>query len=441
MDNVAKIRKTVAIVVALAVIAGGATYVFIQANASNAKGVLAFTVNQNAEYRVGQTDPISVPIRIATDNADIYGADISLTFSPSILRLIDIVPFDGSTTLQTFLPQKTDRSFDKDTVLTTARQSGLVSFSVVATDGGVPSTYNGNTIIATLLFEPITEGQTTLSWNAVAGQTDDSNIVETGEIPSDILSTSENAGITILPASANVPTSTPTTAPTWTPVPPTATLTPTKTPTAIPTRAPTATPTRVPLTTTPIPTQTPVPSPTAPQGEQTVTYQITDKNDDVYEDILLYRGGRSVWLGRGLASQSYSAFRFKDVSLPKSAQIMSAYLEMNSSGNSWISVDVTFAFENTADSAAFSNSSMPSSRTLTTNSARMSENVQWKRNQSYRSPDISSSLQELVNRSDWGNSNTISLIGVGNGSRWSRKKITSFEGSAARAVRLVITYR
>jgi type IV pilus assembly protein PilY1 len=104
-------------------------------------------------------------------------------------------------------------------------------------------------------------------------------------------------------------------------------------------------------------------------------------------------------------------------------------------------MSVTIAADAAGNSAAFSSTSKPSQRSLTTATATYTDNTNWSANTWYTSGDLSAVIQELVNRPDWSGGNSLSLILKGNGSAYSRKFIKSYEGGAATAPRIVITYR
>jgi len=390
-------------------------YLFgVSTKASGINGSLAFLSDQT-QYTLGQTKSIKVSILISTDNQDIYGTDLSFTFNNSILKLADIEPYGGSQTLNKFLPQQSNGLFDKNSVISKANQTGLVSFSVIADNNGYPDIFRGNTILTTLVFTPINEGKVTFAWNMIPNQTDDSNIVlANSPIPVDILQTAKNLTLTINPE-----------------------VQPTNIPTIAPTIIPTLTPT---ISTQITPTTTSTISPPSSQ-QKTLIFNIRDKNDDAYEDGKLYSDQSIIWIGRGSAKLSYSAFRFTKVNIPKNAQISDAYLEMTSPRSQWIPIDVTFAFENSTKSLSFSESSLPSKRLLTVNRITLNNNVRWSKNGVYRSPNLSKGLNELLIKPDWSENNDISIIVIGSGKQWSRKAVVSYEGNISNAVKLVVVYK
>jgi hypothetical protein len=66
--------------------------------------------------------------------------------------------------------------------------------------------------------------------------------------------------------------------------------------------------------------------------------------------------------------------------------------------------------------------------------------VQWLANTWYSLNETATVVQAVINRPDWQSGNSLSIILKGGGSAWSRKFVTSMNGSATNAPRLVITY-
>lgn len=221
-----------------------------------------------------------------------------------------------------------------------------------------------------------------------------------------------------------------------------ATLTPTNTTapsTVTPTRTPTVTSTRTPTATA---TRTATPTATSAGGGTQLTRQIAASSDDVNEDGATFDStSATVWLGTGAStSASYAGFRFTNVSIPQGATISSAKLQVYVPSTTWIQMDFTYAAENTANSATFSSSSKPSQRTLTTQTVTHSSNTQWVASTWYDLDEINTVVQPVISRADWASGNALTIVLKGTGSAYARKSVTSFDGTPANAVRLVITY-
>lgn len=208
---------------------------------------------------------------------------------------------------------------------------------------------------------------------------------------------------------------------------------PTPTPTPSPSPTPTPTPTPSP---TPSSSPTPTPSPTA----TTITRQVSSSSDDVNQVNNTLENTSILWIGND-SGTSLTAFRFTNMPIPQGATIINAYLEVYSPQSSWISLSFSIRGQNSGNSATFSTSSLPSSRPLTTAVVNHSSNVSWSANTWYQLNNISSIVQEIVNRGDWQSGNSMAIIMQGTGGNWARKFIRSYNANASQAPRLVVTYQ
>ena len=181
----------------------------------------------------------------------------------------------------------------------------------------------------------------------------------------------------------------------------------------------------------------------ARSGPATATFQIADATDDVNEDGTTFTaGGAGIWLGTGAStSTSVTGLRFRGVSLPRNATIVSARLEVYSRQQQWLTLAFAVRGESSGNSAAFSTSSRPSARVATTQVVNHSSNVQWLPNTWYPLDNITAVVQEIVNRADWQSGNSLSLVLRGSGGAYARKFVRSYEDGSTQAVRLVVTYQ
>jgi hypothetical protein len=246
-------------------------------------------------------------------------------------------------------------------------------------------------------------------------------------------------------------TATPTAAPTLTTTAnATTTSTPKPTATATPTAAPTLTTTASATTTnTPQPTATATPTAaptltaTPTSGAHKITKQTAAGTDDVNQDGTsnLTTSG-TIWLGTGQStSASYTGLRFTGITIPRNAVITSAYLEVYSTQNQWITIGFRVYGENTGNSSTFTTATKPSQRPLTTQQVAYSANTQWLANQWYQITSLEPVVQSLVNRSDWQSGNALTLILKGTSGQYGRKIAQSYDGNPSFAPRLVIAYQ
>jgi glucose/arabinose dehydrogenase len=179
-----------------------------------------------------------------------------------------------------------------------------------------------------------------------------------------------------------------------------------------------------------------------PTEEFTKTFQISAGADDTYEEGTAFTpSDTSLWLGSsGTASNAVTGLRFPGVSIPAGAAIVSARLEVTAAATQWSNLEFEAAAEAAASSAAFSAASRPSQRSLLAPRVSHQSNVSWTTNTWYAVADVAPLLQAVIDQPTWNSGQAMALVLRG-GSPWARKPIRSFEGSATRAPRLIVTYR
>ncbi len=191
---------------------------------------LSITANQQLNT------PFDAIILLNTDSALIRGVDIVIDYDPSILEFQNVTPISHTTTtLKTFLPIKSDGTFDATKIIADAKDTKQIKFSSVTFDSQTKTTtspFNGLAQLAILKFKPVKLGTTIVSFNSTFPSTTDTNIVAASNPPYDLLIQHGqliSASVTILSPTAT-PTSTP--IPTLTKVPePTTVPSPTLQPT------------------------------------------------------------------------------------------------------------------------------------------------------------------------------------------------------------------
>ena len=175
----------------------------------------------------------------------------------------------------------------------------------------------------------------------------------------------------------------------------------------------------------------------------TVTFQVAAGGDDVNElTNVLTAGDSTAWLGNSSSTTaSWAGLRFTNVTIPVGATITSARLETNAASTQWQRMALEFAIEAAANSAAFTATSRPSQRTLLAPRVAHSTDAQWVANTWYQLEQIAPILQAAIAQPGWQPGNAVSLLLRGTGTAWGRKFIRAFEGGAAFAPRLVVTYQ
>jgi len=176
---------------------------------------------------------LTTSIKISTDNQEIRAVDIVLQFPQDKLSLVSIEPTAQNTTsFKTFLPIKSDGSFDMAKVVSEANNTGRIGFGAATFNwqtSSVTTSFKGTlSSLARLTFKAKVPGQAKIVFLHSSGSTIDSNLVNLSA--QDILASVNSLTVNIV----SPPTATPTPRPTATPTP---------RPTATPTPRPTATPT------------------------------------------------------------------------------------------------------------------------------------------------------------------------------------------------------
>ncbi|MCL4366621.1 DUF5060 domain-containing protein, partial [Patescibacteria group bacterium] len=410
------ISRTIALVTGLLLfMVAGNSYQAQAAGGANS------SVTLPASVAVPPGQNFTVPVTINTDGVGIRGVDVILNFDTSKLSLVSITPTVSGTSLSTVIPVDSNGNFNSAQVITNANQNGTIEFGAIAfnwANSSVTSAFNGTAQIANLTFQSLATGSASVNFNYTPGATTDTNLVQDANPPTELLTTAgQVTNLTVTIASGS----------------------------ATPTPGPTATPTPVPApTSTPTPTPIPTPTPTPPAGGVgvDVSAQVSASAGDVTEDGTTFDSSSSTaWLGTGASTTaSYTGLRFNNVSIPQGATINSAHLNVTSSSSQWVNLSYTIQGENIGNSPTFSTSNKPSQRTLTTQVATHSDNVNWAAGTAYNLDDISSVIQAIVNRADWVPGNSISIIIKGTGSAYARKYITSYDGSTTAAPILAVNY-
>ncbi len=174
-----------------------------------------------------------------------------------------------------------------------------------------------------------------------------------------------------------------------------------------------------PTPTTPVATPTPTPTPSATSVTQQLTVNATVGN----QDGTAYTTS-STWVGVGQnISSSYTTLRFANVTIPANAKINSAKLELKSTSEQWINLSFNVKGDNSANSTAFSSSSLPSSRNLTSQEISYSKDEKWTSGSWIYLDDASTVVSAITSKSDWKSGNSISLIAKGAGQAYGRKYI------------------
>ncbi len=172
------------------------------------------------------------------------------------------------------------------------------------------------------------------------------------------------------------------------------------------------------------------------------TFQVSSRADTANEDGTIYTtNSTTIWLGNaGSKTASYTGIRFNNVAIPSGATITSAKLRVYSSQSQWIGISLSMAGELAANSAAFSSTSKPSQRLLTTKKVTHTSNVSWAANSWYTLDEMAPVVQEIVSQTAWKSGNSLTLVIKGTGNSWGRKNVTTWASTVNNGPQLLITY-
>lgn len=174
------------------------------------------------------------------------------------------------------------------------------------------------------------------------------------------------------------------------------------------------------------------------QTPTSATLNLSASGNAVEDGNVVSNNQATIWIGNGASTaKSFTGIRYSGVNIPKGAKIMSARLQVYSTQSPWISVKTDIFGENKGNSGGFSNSSRPSQRALTSAKAVYAADNKWNQNTWYELADVSSVVQEIVNRADWNSGNSMSLILKGTGSAYGRKFVA---GRGTNGAKLTVIY-
>ncbi|HEY3487630.1 MAG TPA: hypothetical protein VGL10_06155, partial [Gammaproteobacteria bacterium] len=171
----------------------------------------------------------------------------------------------------------------------------------------------------------------------------------------------------------------------------------------------------------------------------TFTSQINHSYDDAEErsggDLRI--SDQDLELGDYSSYDQYVGLRFREVNVPQGSEIVSAYLQFTAEDATSSSTSLTIKAHDADEPPTFNGDYSISSRVTTSASVAWNSVASWVDEGIYNSPDIKSVVQEIVNRSDWSDGQSMAFIITSTSSSYRRAH--SFNDNAAKAPRLFIT--
>ncbi len=179
-----------------------------------------------------------------------------------------------------------------------------------------------------------------------------------------------------------------------------------------------------------------------PAAPVVIDLRIAASSDDVEEqsDGSVNQNSSDLEFVTDGSAQKVIGLRFNDLNIPQGAVISKAYLQFKTDETTSGTTSLTIKGQAANTAAAFTSTSQDASSRATTNAAISWSPKAWtvvgEVGLAQRSPDISTIIQEIVNRSGWLDSNALAILITGSGARVAE----SFDGDATGAALLHIEY-
>ena len=185
----------------------------------------------------------------------------------------------------------------------------------------------------------------------------------------------------------------------------------------------------------------------------TLTRQVAASSDDAQEDDgaianltndRVYMASTSTKTGGRNGTTTYTTskvgLRFTNIQIPKNSTIQSAYLQFVARSDDNTSLNLSINGQATDDAATFT-SALGAISGRSSTSAVVSWNgvSTWYQDSTYQSPDVSSIVQEIVNRSGWAAGNDMAFI-ISGLSATNRREAYSYNGSPGDAPKLIVNF-
>jgi len=174
------------------------------------------------------------------------------------------------------------------------------------------------------------------------------------------------------------------------------------------------------------------------------TKRVASSSDDAHDNTAPFYNDTadSVTLGKDTAAWT-GGFRFTNITIPKNSTIVSARLTLlpfitaNNAGDAVLK----YYADATDNSATFSSGDAPSDRTKTASFATQTYTTPPSIGVTFNSPDLSSVIQEVVNRPSWTSGNALSIIVDGADSDVNNSiSVVSYDKDTTNAALLTIEY-
>jgi len=182
--------------------------------------------------------------------------------------------------------------------------------------------------------------------------------------------------------------------------------------------------------------------PAPPPGTSVVERRVAAASDDAEENLRngsIHLSNSNLALGQKSKNEQGVGLRFTGLMVPRGIAITRAWVQFTSAGSQSVTTPLQVRGQAAGSPATFTAASKNvSSRPKTSASVAWSP-AAWSGGQAgsaQRTPDITSLVQEIVNRGDWTPGNPMVILITGTGTRTA----SAFEGNAGAAAQLHIEY-
>ena len=178
------------------------------------------------------------------------------------------------------------------------------------------------------------------------------------------------------------------------------------------------------------------------QAQTTITSQVAQDNDDAEEEVSngnMDLGSSDLEITSDGGTNQLVGLRFLNINIPQGTTILSASIQFTTDETDTGSTSVAIRGEDTDDASVFSSSnSNISNRTLTSASVAWNNILAWntvgQSGADEQTPDITTIVQEIINRGGWSSGNALAFVISGSGERTAE----AYDGSASDAPVLTI---
>ncbi len=155
-------------------------------------------------------------------------------------------------------------------------------------------------------------------------------------------------------------------------------------------------------------------------GTISLSQQVQTRDDDMEQFITsgeMTPAGTRLSMGESGSSPQLVSFRFQELNIPSGALITSAELEFTADTNQYSSADLTISGHDIGDAPTIDTADEYLSTRPRTDAAVSWNPSSWSKDNEYLSPDITTVVQEIVNRPDWCGGQSMAFIVEGTGER------------------------